>query len=171
MQLTVRARRQALARQARGRVLDLGGAESHRSLFRRPELDVVRADGASDDLVLGLVDAGERFDTVFSVFQLTQVTDLAGTISRLARMLSPDGQLLFVEPARLTGGAGRAQRLAAPMAALSTGLRTTRDIPGALRTGGLSVTAIERHRIRTTQWWLREVVEGSAHRALPAHRT
>lgn len=155
-----------LARRARGRVLDLGGSEAHRSLFGRDGVDVVRAEGTNDDLLGRLADSHERFDTIFSVFRLTAATDLDATLSQLIDLLADDGILLFLEPGPMVGLAGRAQRLAAPVVALSTGWFIDRDIPAELRGAGLSVTDLERHRAGTVQWWLRRIVEGSAHRAL-----
>lgn len=169
VQMTVRARRRATARALQGRVLDLGGAESHRSLWDGRDVDVTLLDGVTDPAFLAAVDRAERFDAVFSVMQLATVADLAGTISRIRRLLAPEGRLHFVETGRLVGVAGRAQRLAAPMVTMSTGIRLVRDIPHELRRNGLSVTALERHRTSTTQWWLRMIVEGTAHRALPIH--
>lgn len=150
-------------------MLDLGGAESHRSLWDRSGVDATILEGPEDPHLLWLLDHDERFDTVFSSFRLVAARDFAGTLSRIGRLLRDDGALLFLEPARRAGPTGRAQRAVAPAVALSTGWRLDRDVPGALRRAGLSVTDIERHRASTIQWWLREVVEGSAHPALPAH--
>ncbi len=168
--MTVRTRRRALTRGLEGRILDLGGAEAHRSLWSDDGgtiADVTILDGVTDPTFLSMVDRSERFDAIVSVMQLATAADLAGTISRLGRLLAPDGQLRFLEPGRLAGAAGRAQRLAAPMVTISTGVRLDRDIPHELRKNGLSVTSLQRHRTTTTQWWLRLLVEGVAHRALP----
>ncbi|WP_436794744.1 hypothetical protein [Actinospongicola halichondriae] len=157
-----------MTRGLEGRILDLGGAEAHRSLWSNADATIL--DGVADPTLLSLVDRSERFDVIVSVMQLATVADLAGTISRLSRLLGPDGQLHFLEPGRLTGVTGRAQRLAAPMVTISTGFRLDRDIPHQLRTNGLSVTSLQRHRNGTTQWWHRLLVEGTAHRALPLAR-
>ena len=172
VQLTVRARRRALAERARGRILDLGGAESHAALWGRSHTDgPVRLAGTFEADLERLVDEGAQFDTVFSVFRLVAATDLDATLHRLGRLLHPDGRLLFLEPARRTGSSGRAQRLAAPGIAAATGWRTDRDIPSSLRSAALSVTDLERHRTNTVQWWLRCVLEGVAHHALPPGRS
>lgn len=173
VQLLVRSRRRVLAGRARGRVLDLGGAESHASLWanhepRSPEdRTAVRLGATFEQELAGLVETDEQFDTVFSAFRLVAVADLDAALARLRRLLHPDGQLLFLEPARRAGTTGRAQRLAAPGITMATGWRVGRDIPAALRTASLSVTDLDRHRIKTVQWWLRRVVEGVAHHALP----
>lgn len=173
MQLLVRSRRRVLAGRARGRVLDLGGAESHASLWAShpstgiDDRDAVRLDAAFEQQLASLVDAGEQFDTVFSAFRLVAVTDLDTTLDQLRRLLRADGRLLFMEPAGRAGTTGRAQRAATPGITLATGWRIDRDIPAALRRASLSVTDLERHRTNTIQWWLRRVVEGVAHHALP----
>lgn len=173
VQLLVRSRRRVLAGRARGRVLDLGGAESHASLWAShaptgpDDRDAVRLDAGFEQQLAVLVEAGEQFDTVFSAFRLVAVTDLDTTLDRLRRLLRADGRLLFLEPARRTGTTGRAQRLAAPGITMATGWRIDRNIPAALRAASLSVTDLERHRTHTIQWWLRRIVEGVAHHALP----
>ncbi len=165
----VRARRRALVRRARGRVLDLGGADAHRSLWStiEPVTDVVAAGGA--DLaphLEHLARSGERFDTVLSVFRLTAVGDLDGALGSIETVLADGGALLFLEPGLRRGALGRGQRLVAPGVEMTSGWHVERDIPAALRRSGLSVIDIERHRIGTVQWWLGMLLEGVAHHAL-----
>jgi SAM-dependent methyltransferase len=166
---TVRARRQALADRARGRVLDLGGADRHATLWGARE--VVRLDCGADPRLDRLTGRDERFDTVFSVFQLSAAHDLASTLAQLRQVLAPEGVVLFLEPGRLVGLAGRSQRVLGRAVAATAGWHLDRDIPMELRRAGLSVTDLERHRAPTTQWWLRIVVEGTAHHSLvpPRH--
>lgn len=149
-------------------MLDLGGAEGHRSLWDRPGIDAIVLDENPDERLAGLADRGARFDTVFSVFQLVAARDLGATLTRLGELLAPEGALYFLEPARLRGRfTGRAQRFVAPVVDTGTGWRVDRDLPRELRAAGLSVTDLERHRTGTVQWWLRSLVEGRAHHALP----
>lgn len=167
-QLLVRARRRALTRRGRGRLLDLGGADMHRSLWAGVA-DVSEAtvlDGAGDPRLAELAAADERFDTVISVFQLAASTDLDATLRSLRRMLADDGRLLFLEPAAQVGLPGRLQRLVAPPLGGLTGWRADRDIPAELRAADLSVIDLRRHRVPTLQLWLRQVLEGVAHHAL-----
>ncbi len=132
-------------------------------------MEVTTVDGADDPSLLGLVDADERFDAVLSVFQLTAAHDLAGTLSRVSRLLDDEGRLYFLEPTRTSGRLmRRAQRFVAPVVDAAAGWRVDRDIPAEIRRAGLSVTDVERHRSNTVQWWLRSLVEGAAHHALPA---
>lgn len=169
VQLTVRARRRALVHGARGRVLDLGGADTHRTLWSGvPDVDEVTVlDGAADPRLSALAVEGGRFDTVVTVFQLVAAPDLDTTLGRVADVLDGAGQVLFLEPSRLVGLPGRLQRLVAPPLGRFTGWRPDRNVPMALRAAGLSVTDIERHRVPTVQWWSRVLVEGTAHHALP----
>lgn len=173
VQLLVRARRRRMAGRATGRVLDLGGSGSHQGLWTgMPGVDDAVVLGGGDDARLAeLADAGSCFDTVLSVFQLAAATDLASTLERIRRVLDADGRLLFLEPARLVGGGGRVQSVLAPAYGTLAGWRPDRDIPMELRAARLSVTDVRRHRATTLQWWVRRLVEGTAHHALePARR-
>lgn len=167
-QLLVRARRRRLTRTARGRVLDLGGADAHRSLWdgARSAAEATVLDGVRDPRLARLAGDGECFDTVVSVFQLASSPDLDVTLDAIRDLLAGDGHLLFVEPAAQVGLAGRMQRLVAPSMGGVTGWRADRDIPMLLRAASLSVIDLRRHRVPTLQPWLRQVLEGVAHHAL-----
>lgn len=165
VQLTVRSRRRVLATRAKGRILDLGGASSHASLWSDPP-GLVRLGATFERELDSLAGSGTQFDTIFSAFRLVSTVDLYAALDRLRSLLHPGGHLLFLEPARRTGPAGRAQRLVTPGITMATGWRVDRDIPAALRGAGLSVTDLERHRTNTVQWWLRSILEGVAHPAL-----
>lgn len=149
-------------------MLDLGGADAHRTLWASvPSLDSVTVlDGVADTRLGDLAAAGERFDTVVSVFQLAGSPHLDVTLGHVRSLLAEAGHVLFLEPARLVGVAGRVQRAVGPPIGALTGWRPDRDVPMALRDSGLSVTSIRRHRVPTLQWWLRQVVEGRAHHRL-----
>lgn len=163
-QLVVRARRRQLVERAGGRVLDLGGADSHPALWSGREALVLA--GASDPRLAELAAGGERFDTVVSVLQLAAAGDIDELLGHVHALVGDEGRLLFLEPVRLIGAAGRLQRLAAPGVRTATSLHVDRDIPDLLRRAALSVTSLERHRVPTLLPWLRQLVEGCAHRAL-----
>jgi len=164
----VRSRRRALIRRGHGRVLDLGGADAHRSLWSAvPAVQSVTVlDGAADTRLAELAAGDERFDTVVSVFQLAGAPRLDATLGHLRAVLADAGDVLFLEPARLVGVAGRVQRAVGPPIGALTGWRPDRDVLMALRDNGLSVTTVSRHRVPTLQWWLRQLVEGRAHHLL-----
>lgn len=164
VQMTVRARRRVLAGRARGRVLDLGGADSHRSLWTTlPRVaDVVRVHD-TDSALDRLIQQGAKFDTVFSVFAIASAARMEPTLRRFRSLLAPDGRLLFLEPVRQVRLAGRIQSLAAKPVAVTLGWHPDRDIVGELRTAGMSVIDLEHHRLRTTHWWVRSISEGVAH--------
>lgn len=160
----MRARRRALAGTARGRVLDLGGADSHRHLWDGAGVsEATVLDGAGDADLSRLVAGGERFDTVVSVFQLASSPDLAATLGVVRALLADDGRLLFVEPGP---PASPVRRLIAPPVGGVIEAHPDRDVPMELRAAKLSVIQIQRHRIPTLRPWLRQVVEGVAHHAL-----
>lgn len=165
----MRARRRALTRHGRGRLLDLGDADMHRNLWTGVDgvSDATVLDGVDDRRLGELAAAGERFDTVVSVFQLAASTDLTTTLRSVRRVLAEDGRVLFLEPGAQVGLPGRIQRLVSPPLGGLTGWHADRDIPAELRTAGLSVIDIRRHRVPTLQLWLRQVLEGVAHHALP----
>ncbi len=154
-------------------MLDLGGADAHAAVWERLDdvVDVEVLDGAGDARLLALSRTGATFDTVVSVFQLASAPDLDAAVRRVGALLAPEGRLLFLEPGRLVGVSGRVQRMVGPPLSLLTGWRPDRDIPHALRSAGVSVTDLERHRVPTLQWWLRILLEGAAHRARPARRS
>lgn len=143
-------------------MLDLGGADAHATLWGSVTAvtEVTAATPAAPELGAG------PFDTIFSVFALAATPDLDPLLSRIGDALAPDGRLLFLEPSRGVGATSRLLRVAAPSVRWSTGFHVDRDLPAELRRCGLSVTDVERHTSRTTQWWLRHLVEGVAHRSL-----
>lgn len=164
----MRARRRALAGQASGRVLDLGGADTHRGLWDRvPGVDEVTVlDGAGDARLPDLAVDGACVDTVFSVFQLAAAPDLDAALRAVRAVLADGGRILFLEPGSQVGVSGRLQRMVSPPLGGLTGWRADRDIPAELRLARLSVIDIRRHRVPTVQLWLRQVLEGVAHHAL-----
>ena len=139
------------------------------------------ADSARYD-VFGLIDAalageaahalrmleglrGEGVEPPVILWALAREIRLLATI---AEALSDDGVLLFVEPARLHGSMGRAQRAVAGPVGVTTGWRADRDIPARIRSAAMTVTDIDRVRVRTVQWWISSLVVGSARRARAA---
>jgi hypothetical protein len=124
------------------------------------------ADPAARALVAGDAAAGgdPPFDVVVSVGSLVAFADLAGTVARLVALLAPSGELHFVEPV------GRPERWSLVTATAGAhlrsvrGLHVSRDVPLAVRAGGLVITDIERFAMPTSVWPLRHFVHGRARR-------
>jgi SAM-dependent methyltransferase len=162
-------RRRRLLAQARGRTLEIGGGTGA-NLRHYPaaveSLTVLEPDGAMRERLLarlgeapvpvevheaGIDDApfpDGSFETIVSTVTLCSVPDLDGAVSAAARLLAPEGQLLFLEHVRAGGVQGWAQQLSAPLwSRVAAGCHPDRDVLGALRRGGLVVTACDRFTI------------------------
>src|SRR4051794_31640974 len=135
-------RRRRLFARASGRVLDLGDYSS----FSLPEL----------------VGAGERFDTIVSVMQISIAPEAGSFCANVARLLSDEGRLLFLEPTAMVGAAGAVQHALGPWVRRTTGRRFDYDIPGLIRAAGLAIGDCERISMRAL-WPYRSFVEGVAH--------
>lgn len=80
------------------------------------------------------------FDTVVATLVLCTVADPAAAIAETARVLKPDGQLLFLEHIRADGRLGRIQdRLERPWMRLADGCHCNRRTIDLLRAGGFDV--------------------------------
>jgi hypothetical protein len=112
-----------------------------------------------------LAASGARFDTVLSVFRLVGAYDLDATVGRLRTVLADEGRLLFLEPVARGGAAARTAGAVAGLARIAP-WQLDRDVPSILRGARLSITDLHRHRLPPYHWWLRQLVEGSAHHAL-----
>ena len=157
-------------RAARGRVLDLGGADTHRTLWDRAREVVRRRPSWTASATPGSrrwPPSGERFDTVVSVFQLAH-----GPGPRRGHRRDPGRagrrRPAPVRRARLPGRPHRS-----PPAVRRPTARRRHRLAGRTGTsrwrcgpGGLSVIDIRRHRVPTLQPWLRQVLDGVAHHAL-----
>jgi SAM-dependent methyltransferase len=180
--VVLRDRRRRLLGRPTGRVLDLGGCEAHVPLLsssaatsivvlttpeergarlRRRAADAPIEVDVRDATIDELADAGERFDTVVSVLQLSLDDDLEAGMRTIGRLISPDGVLLFLEPTTERGLTARVQHLLGPATRLTTGRRPDRDLTGSARAGGLLVTDCERLTMPTL-WPFRAFVEGVA---------
>jgi SAM-dependent methyltransferase len=163
-------RRRRLLAQASGRVLEVGGGTGA-NLAHYPagveSVTVLEPDGAMRERLLGRVPAAEpsievheagiedvpfpdgSFDTIVSTLTLCTVPDLDQALQTIGRLLAPDGRLLFLEHVRAPGLQGLAQRATAPVwTRMAAGCHPDRDILGAMRANGLSVTDCDRFRIR-----------------------
>ena len=140
VELDQRARR--MFARAEGRVLDLGDYSS----FSLPEL----------------AEASARYDTIVSVMQISIAPDARSFCSNIARLLTADGRLLFLEPTAVVGVAGKVQRAFGPWVRRTSGRRFDYDIPALIRSAGLSIGDCERVSVAAL-WPYRSFVEGAAH--------
>lgn len=120
-------------------------------------LDVVAQRGRLHDLA----EAGERFDTVVSILQISTATDATGMCRTLKSLLADDGELWFLEPTAVAGAVGAVQHAFGRMTLRATGRRPDLDVPRLLRESGLTVTDCERFTVRAL-WPYRSFVQGVA---------
>jgi SAM-dependent methyltransferase len=179
------ARRRWLVRSAAGRVLEIGAGTGLNLRWYRPDnVDSVlalephaamrarlaqRAATVAVPLEISGATVGAAdlpaasFDTVVATLVLCCVDDLPATVASVARWLVPGGRLLFLEAV-----AAAHRRLPRPSAAvwsrLAGGCRFDRDILGAVRGGGLSVSDCDRFSLPTGGWLSASCVAGVAWR-------
>ena len=139
-------RRLRMLARAEGRVLDVAD-------HPRRHLDELAA-------------AGERFDIVISVLQISTAADAPAMCLTLKSLLARGGALWFLEPTSVTGVAGAVQHALGPWVRRTTGRRPDYDIPRLLRTAGFTITDCERFVARAL-WPYRSFVQGVARIPLP----
>lgn len=167
-QMAVHARRRDLAARAQGRVLDLGGSESHRTMYRGTGPDEVEVlDGPDLDAVTALADAGRRFDHVVSVCTIVRAEDESALLGAVGRLLDDDGRLLFVEPVPTGGRLRPLSRLAGPIAQVAGGFHLGRDPVQSIRDADLTICDVRRDRIAALRWPFHHLASGSARRTRP----
>lgn len=162
----LREQRRRLLQRATGRVLDLGEGTEPDLLGRADE--VVRARSAAS-VALGDEPgtehaAGASFDAIVSVLHLTAVDDLPVELAAIRRLLTAEGRLLFLEPARQPGFGHRLRSAASPMVRLVSGWEIDRDLPLAIRSNHLTIVDIERINMPPVVWPIRTFVLGAATR-------
>ncbi|HET9601522.1 MAG TPA: methyltransferase domain-containing protein [Acidimicrobiales bacterium] len=183
-QALLRDRRRRLLRQARGRVLELGGAGGvnleHYPAAAVTRVVVVGADAAGRSRLQrvaarralevelrALDDAGSGFDTIVAAFILSARSDLHEELRALAARLSDDGRLLFIDHSPRRPG-GLATELSRPLWRLTTeGFVPGRDLPAALRHAGFTILSLDRFGLPTLTLPLRSCVAGMARRYRP----
>lgn len=146
----VRRRRGVILASARGRVLDLDTPGA---------LEVVASAALSSDDEIA---ADERYDTIVSTCRLVAVPDLLGTLRAVRRLLAVDGELHLVEPVNHPGPVGLLISSAGSRLPAVAGMHLARDVVGAARAAGLSVSDAERFTMLTWVWPLRRFVQARA---------
>jgi len=180
----MRRRRQELLCAATGRTLEIGGgtglnldhygdevselivAEPSPAMRRRLERRAEQADGrvrviAAPAERLPFVDAS--LDTVVSTLVLCTVDDPVAALSEIARVLRPDGRLLFIEHVRSESRALAwwQDRLAGPWRRFAEGCRCNRPTASLMMASGLAVDASDA-RWRTMPRIVRPLITGCA---------
>jgi len=99
----------------------------------------------------------DHFDTVVCTFVMCTIPELDDALLELARVLHPDGRLLYVEHTRADGAIRHAQRALQPMwGVLAGGCQLERDPGESLRKAGFLTEAPHghgRHALNLTPVW------------------
>ena len=179
----IKAIRQQIIHLAQGQVLEIGAGSganfSHYDTTRVTKLYALEPNAGMIRLAneqrrrtslniefLGL--PGERIplgdqtvDTVVSTFTLCTIPDIKGALQGIARVLKPDGKIIFFELGLAPDpSVQRWQRLLEPIHHLFfQGLYLTRDIPSLLRKFGFQIDQMEKGYLAlfpksaTYCWW------------------
>jgi ubiquinone/menaquinone biosynthesis C-methylase UbiE len=87
------------------------------------------------------------YDTVVVTYVLCSILDVSGALSEIARVLKPEGRLLFLEHVRAADGsvlAGVQDLVERPHRLVADGCRPNRRTEGLLRASPLTVAWLER---------------------------
>lgn len=190
-QAMLRERRHRLVRQAKGRVLELGGAGGinlqHYAAADVDEVTVVGSDGVAQSrlrrtasnlaLPIEIDTHGARpgsregggegagaggYDTIVAIFTLSARPDLEAELTRLLGLLAPTGRLLFLDHSPRRRP-GITTELSRPLWRLAAdGFVPGRDLPVAMRRAGYTVVDLERFGLTTLTLPLRSCVAGVA---------
>jgi len=176
-------RRETLA-QASGRTIDLGaGTGVNRDLFPAGVTELVLAEPDPHMLakLRAKVTEGEgvrivqapaerlpfedgSFDTAVFTLVLCTVPDPAAALAEAARVLKPDGQLLFIEHVRAEdpGTARWQDRLERPWKFFADGCRCNRDTVANIEASPLTVAEVEHSELPKSPPLVKPLVRGRA---------
>lgn len=177
-------RREVLAT-ARGRTLDIGtGTGSNLRLFPRTIDELVLAEPdphmrrvlerklANGGPQAELVDApaenlpfdDSSFDYLTCTMVLCTTPDPAAALAEMARVLRPEGELLFLEHVRSEDPvfARRQDRMEKPWRFIADGCHCNRNTLAAIESSGFDVKALKRGHMPAAPMFMRPLVYGSA---------
>jgi ubiquinone/menaquinone biosynthesis C-methylase UbiE len=184
----LREMRCELLKQARGRVLELGsGTGLNLELYPHEGIECLTLTEPDPHMIkqlrqraekncpgADLVQAGaeslpfddDSYDTVVVTLVLCTVPDQAAALNEIARVLRPDGQLLFLEHVRATNDPSLAKwqdRLEAPWRFLGDGCHCNRDTVAGIKAAGFEIGELECDELPKAPPIVRPLVQGSAH--------
>ncbi len=152
-----------------GRVLDLGGSDSHRTMHRRASIEhCVVLDGPDDPALFALARSDERFDHVLAVCAFSRADDVEATLAAVSTLLEHDGRLHFVEPVSTSSRVRTASRLARPVVTAASAFHLDRNVVREIRAAGFTICDIHRDRSTALRWPFQHVAWGSARHSIPA---
>ncbi len=152
---------------APGRIAELVGVDTNPGMMRR----AARRSGTAPcplRLVRGRADAlplpDGTFDSVVSNWTLCSLSDLAGGLSEIRRVLKPGGRFLFLEHGRAADDRlARWQRRLTPLQRLlADGCRLDLPIDEAVRGAGLRIESLHRYEMPWGPRSLRPMYRGIA---------
>jgi ubiquinone/menaquinone biosynthesis C-methylase UbiE len=110
--------------------------------------------------------ADQSFDTVTVVYVLCTVPDLDAALREIARVLKPEGRLLFIEHVRSRepGLARWQDRVHRPWFVFANGCHCNRDTMAAIEGSPLEIDRVERGEIPKVPPIVRPLVAGAAQR-------
>jgi SAM-dependent methyltransferase len=179
--------RRALLADARGRVVEIGAGtgvnldhygsgiedltlvepDPHMGAKLRGRLEE-RSGAAPARLVTAPAEAlpfgDDTFDTAVATLVLCTVPDPVASITELARVLRPDGRLLFIEHVRSDdpGTARWQDRLEKPWRFMADGCHCNRDTEADLRSSSFSVQALDHGVLPKSPSIVRPLIHGTA---------
>ncbi len=106
----------------------------------------------------------DTFDTAVATLVLCTVPDPVAAIDELARVLKPDGRLLFIEHVRAEdpGTARWQDRLEKPWRFMADGCHCNRDTAGTLRASAFEIKSIDQGKLPKSMPIVRPLIRGVA---------
>ncbi len=176
--------RDALLRDARGSVLEIGAGTGLNLEHYRPDADIVLTEpaepmarrlerrvaaiGRGGSVIRAPAEAlpfpDAMFDTVVSTLALCSVDDARRALEELHRVLRPGGQLLFLEHVRSDDPrlARRQDRLARPWRVVADGCRCNQPTLSLIQAAGFTLEYVERGDLPRALPLVRPLVHGRA---------
>jgi hypothetical protein len=108
--------------------------------------------------------SSRRYPAVLSCGELVRFPDLMLGLTGIERLLSPDGELVVIEPVHHPGNTATLFATLWSVHPAVAGVHVERDVTAAVRTIGLTFTSLERFDMPTPVWPLRRFIQARARR-------